>query len=100
MERADKNLLVAPSVRTKDNDIGEVIVPPSLNSKPRIAHIIMGTKLQTYFNEERVHSVIGFLSTKGMNPLDINRNICSFWQYMHAEGSSLLLVYEGQARLM
>lgn len=47
----------------------------SLNSKSRIAHVRVMTALQA-FSKEDARFVIGFLSTEGLNPLDIHHEIC------------------------
>lgn len=68
--RTDRNLFVVLSISTKISSISKQIVPSLLSIKLRTVHVKVAMTLQKYPKEE-VHSVIQFLSAKGLNSSDI-----------------------------
>lgn len=67
----ERNPSVVLSFSIRVSGVGKQRAPPSLSSKPRIAHVEMAVTLQSHCKKE-VCPVIQFLLAKGLNPLDIH----------------------------
>lgn len=75
-ERTDRNPLAVPPIRTKV--IATIMKQQAENSTCQYGKYI-ATIVEVHSSKKEVHSVIKFLSSKGLNPLDIHCEVCTVY---------------------